>query len=209
LFVQGEDWHSETANGRLRYCDAQGTLDLPLPALPGAHQADNAALAIAMLRHQCVLEVPDQALARANTEVRWPARLQKLGPGPLVGTRDAWLDGGHNPQAAQALAASMPTLMQGRPLNLIAGVLTTKDAAGLLAPFLGLATRVHAIAFDHPLAMRPEQLGEVASALGLDASPCANLQAAIAEVPPDAALLIAGSLYLAGEVLAFNDELPD
>jgi dihydrofolate synthase/folylpolyglutamate synthase len=209
LFVQGEHWHSQVANARLLYRDARGTLDLPLPALPGAHQAHNAALAIAMLRHQRVLEVPGEALARAMTEVRWPARLQKLGAGPLVGTRDAWLDGGHNPQAARALAASMPALVQGRPLHLIAGVLSTKDAAGLLAPFRGLATRVHAIGFDHPLAMPPEQLAEVTSALGLTATPCADLQTAIAQVPADAALLIAGSLYLAGEVLALNDEVPD
>jgi dihydrofolate synthase/folylpolyglutamate synthase len=99
--------------------------------------------------------------------------------------------------------------VQGRPFHLIAGVLTTKDASGLLAPFRGLAVQVHAIAFDHPLAMPPEQLAEVANALGLDASPCVNLRAAIAQVPADAALLIAGSLYLAGEVLALNDEIPD
>ena len=141
LFVQGEHWHSHLADGRLQYRDAQGSLDLPLPALPGAHQADNAALAVAMLRHQQTLAVPADALARAMTEVRWPARLQKLRPGPLIGTRDVWLDGGHNAQAAAVLAASIAELTSGRPLHLIVGALTTKDAAGLLAPFRGLVDR--------------------------------------------------------------------
>jgi dihydrofolate synthase/folylpolyglutamate synthase len=209
LLVQGQHWHSEVVNDRLVFRDGQGTLDLPLPALPGRHQADNAALAIAMLRHQDAVPVPDQALARAMTEVRWPARLQKLGPGPLIGDRDAWLDGGHNAQAAEALAASIADLTQGRPLHLVIGVLTTKDAAGLLAPFKGLAQQVHAVSFDHPLAMPADDLAQLASAVGLSTNAAATLHAAIAGVPPRAALLIAGSLYLAGEVLALNDEVPD
>jgi dihydrofolate synthase/folylpolyglutamate synthase len=162
-----------------------------------------------MLRHQNALAVPEEALARAMTEVRWPARLQKLRFGPLVGTREAWLDGGHNAQAAQVLAASIAGLTGGGPLHLIVGALSTKDAAGLLRPFCGLADRVHAIGFDHPLAMPANQLAKVASGIGLSATAAADLKAAIAAVPADAALLIAGSLYLAGEVLALNDEVPD
>jgi dihydrofolate synthase/folylpolyglutamate synthase len=208
LFVQGEHWHSRVDEGRLHYRDVQGSLDLPLPALPGAYQADNAALAIAMLRHQQALTVPAEALARAMTNVRWPARLQKLRPGPLIGARDVWLDGGHNAQAAAVLAASIADLTAGRPLHLIVGALTTKDAAGLLAPFHGLVKQVHAIGFDHPLAITADALTATATAQGLPAHPSANLQAAIASIPDGAAILIAGSLYLAGEVLALNDEAP-
>jgi dihydrofolate synthase/folylpolyglutamate synthase len=209
LFVQGQHWHSHVTDGRLWYQDARGALDLPLPALPGAHQADNAALAIAMLRGQSEIDLADGAFSRAMTEVRWPARLQKLRAGPLIGNRDAWLDGGHNAQAAEVLAAAIARLAQGRPLHLIVGALTTKDAAGLLAPFRGVAQQVHAIGFDHPLAMEAGQLAEVAAALGLNSSAHSSLADAIAAVPARAALLIAGSLYLAGEVLALNDEVPD
>ncbi|WP_338505219.1 folylpolyglutamate synthase/dihydrofolate synthase family protein [Sphingomonas kaistensis] len=209
LFVQGEHWLSRVADDRLHYRDAQGSLDLPLPALPGAHQADNAALAIAMLRHQSALAMPDAALARAMPDVRWPARLQKLRPGPLIGIRDVWLDGGHNAQAAAVLAASIAELTAGRPLHLIVGALTTKDAAGLLAPFRGLVSQVLAIGFDHPLAMTADALAVTATAQGLPAHAHADFRSALASVPPGAAILIAGSLYLAGEVLALNDEAPD
>lgn len=208
LFLQGEQWSSGTSDGHLNYRDARGTLDLPLPALPGMHQADNAALAAAMLRHQQALTVPESALAQAMTEVRWPARLQKLRPGPLVGTRDVWLDGGHNAQAAEVLAASIGALTAGRPLHLIVGALTTKDASGLLAPFCGKVEHVHAIGFNHPLAMAAEALAATAVAQGLPASASPDLHSALASVPQDAAILIAGSLYLAGEVLALNNEAP-
>ncbi|NJC04209.1 dihydrofolate synthase/folylpolyglutamate synthase [Sphingomonas kaistensis] len=209
LFVQGRQWHGQVEDGRLRYRDAHGSLDLPLPALPGPHQADNAALAVAMLRHQDAVACPDPALARAMTEVRWPARLQKLCPGPLIGTRDVWLDGGHNAQAAEVLAASITELTKGRPLHLIAGALTTKDAAALLAPFRGLVEEVHAIGFDHPLAMTADALAATATAQGLPAHAADDLRSALASAPPGAAILIAGSLYLAGEVLALNEEAPD
>lgn len=209
LLIQGEHWHSQVEEGRLLYRDSAGSLDLPLPALPGTHQADNAALAVAMLRHQHAVVVPNEALARAMTEVRWPARLQKLRPGPLIDTRDVWLDGGHNAQAAKVLATSMAALAGGRPLHLVAGTLTTKDAAGLLTPFRGIVEQVHVIGFDHPLAMAPDQLATVAVAQGLSALSHHSLDQAIAAVPDDAAILIAGSLYLAGEVLALNDEVPD
>jgi dihydrofolate synthase/folylpolyglutamate synthase len=209
LLVQGEHWHSQLAEGRVHYSDVHGTLDLPLPALPGRHQADNAALAIAMLRQQRAVAVGNCALARAMTDVRWPARLQKLRAGPLIGTRDAWLDGGHNAQAAEVLATSIAELTGDRPLHLVVGALTTKDAAGLLAPFRGLVEQVHAITFDHPLAMPATQLAAAARMQGLPARPQPDLRSAIAEVPADATLLIAGSLYLAGEVLALNNEVPD
>jgi dihydrofolate synthase/folylpolyglutamate synthase len=209
VFVQGRDWHSRTSGERLDYRDAHGKLTLPLPALPGPHQADNAALAVAMLRHQRAVALEEPAFTRAMTEVRWPARLQKLGAGPLAATRDVWLDGGHNAQAAEVLATSIAALAADRPLHLVAGCLTTKDARGLLAPFRNVAEQVHALAFDHPLAMRADDLAAVARDLGLRASAHRNLSDALADVPLQAPVLIAGSLYLAGEVLTANGEQPD
>jgi dihydrofolate synthase/folylpolyglutamate synthase len=126
----------------------------------------------------------------------------------LIGARDVWLDGGHNAQAAAVLAATIAELTAGRPLHLIVGALTTKDAVGLLAPFRGLVSQVHAIGFDHPLAMSAGDLARVAAQQGLPADASANLEAAVAAVPAGALVLIAGSLYLAGEVLAVNDEVP-
>jgi dihydrofolate synthase/folylpolyglutamate synthase len=207
--MQGRDWHSRVEGGRLHYRDAKGSLNLPLPALPGAHQIDNAALAIAMMRHAPGFDLPELALASAMTEVRWPARLQKLRHGPLVGEREVWLDGGHNAQAAEFLASTMAALAGGRGFHLITGMLTTKDAEGLLAPFRGLAAEVHAVPFDHPLAVAPDELAAAARSLGLAATPRESVAKALALVPQDNPILIAGSLYLAGEVLSLNDEVPD
>jgi dihydrofolate synthase/folylpolyglutamate synthase len=208
LCTQGVSWDLWPHPDHLHYRDHSGDLRLPLPSLPGAHQADNAGLAIAMLRHQSRLSVPEAALAAAMTDTRWPARLQKLRLGPLAGTRDVWLDGGHNAQAAEALAEVMPALIGG-PFHLIAGALTTKDARGLLTPFRGVATEVHAVAFDHELASDPHDLAGLASELGLPATAHASVAQALAAIPPGTPVLIAGSLYLAGELLALNDEVPD
>ena len=206
---QGEDWQSGSDGTRLTYLDRHGALSLPLPALAGAHQQDNAALAVAMLRNQQALRVPEAALVRAMAEVRWPARLQKLAPGPLAGTRDVWLDGGHNPQAAGRLAESIAALTAGRPLHLIAGMLSTKDPEGLLGPFRGRLAQLLTVPFDHSLALSPGDLAARARDIGLPAAAQSGLAAALARVPAADAILIAGSLYLAGEVLALNGEVPD
>ena len=209
ISAEGSAWHIGRSGDRLTYRDSSGRINLPAPALPGEHQVANAGLAIAMLRNQATLSVPDEAFARAMTDTRWPARLQRLGPGPLIGNRVAWLDGGHNPQAAEVLARSMAALVASQPLHLVTGVLTTKDAAGLLAPFRGLVAEVHACGFDHPLAMPPADLAQVARQAGLAANAHPNVAAALEAVPASAPVLIAGSLYLAGEVLQRNGELPD
>ncbi|GAA4012069.1 folylpolyglutamate synthase/dihydrofolate synthase family protein [Sphingomonas swuensis] len=209
LFVQDRDWSSRAEGDRLVYEDPKGTLLLPLPALLGPHQADNAGLAIAMLRHQQAVSVPDEALGRAMIDVRWPARLQRLRPGPLIGTREVWLDGGHNAQAAEALAEAITTLLGNRPFHLVVGALSTKDPQGLLSPFRGRAEQVHTIGFDHPLALSADSIAATARDLGLPVQPRPSLSGALAQVPEGTPVLIAGSLYLAGEVLAANDEQPD
>jgi dihydrofolate synthase/folylpolyglutamate synthase len=209
LLMQGGEWHSRIEGGGLHYCDASGELTLPLPALPGRYQADNAALAIAMLRHQQTLDVPPTSLGEGLRHVRWPGRLQKLRPGPLIGGREVWLDGGHNGQAAEGLARSIADLCGGRPLALVTGILSTKDPASLLSPFRGLADQLFTVGFDHPLALPPASLAELATSLGFSATACASVADALARLPGQAPVLIAGSLYLAGEVLALNDEVPD
>src|SRR5207245_7811725 len=125
---RGNVWDAIVQQGRLRYRDEHGNLSLPLPCLPGRHQAMNAALAVAMLRRQERLIVPVAALTAAMGWADWPARLQHLAPGPLIGSRDVWLDGGHNPSAARHIAAyARRELANGKPLHLIFASLATKD----------------------------------------------------------------------------------
>ena len=207
---RGGVWDATASDGKLRYRDEQGALDLPLPRLPGRHQAMNAALAVGMLRHQGALRVPASALNAAMGWADWPARLQHLAPGQLVGSREVWLDGGHNPSAARQVAAwARHTFSDGKPLHLIFASLASKDPPGILQPFAGVATHVHSVPVADHACFAPEELVEIAAELGFAADAHETVDDALAAVPEDARVLIFGSLYLAGEVLAANGQAPD
>ena len=198
--IRGLDWFADIGE-RIAYSDAQGALDLPLPAMPGAHQADNAALAVAMLRHQSAVAVSPEAMAQGIRAARWPARLQLLGPGPLtalVKGRRVWLDGGHNPDAGAALAR----YFRETSLHLIIGMLANKNPDAIVAPLRALLASLTVV---------PIAGSEVypAAAFGPAARPARDVATALAALPDDGRdVLIAGSLYLAGEVLKLNRELP-
>ncbi|TAD77228.1 MAG: bifunctional folylpolyglutamate synthase/dihydrofolate synthase [Sphingomonadales bacterium] len=204
LFVQGEDWFASPCDGGLAYSDHTGKdgidgMNLDPPALPGVHQFQNAGLAIAMLRHQDRLPVRCGAFSRGLQAARWPARMQRLRPGPIAGLREVWLDGGHNPQAGAMLGEHFA----GQRLHLIIGMIEGKDPASLIGPLgpaLASITAVPVPGHDwHP-----------ASAFSPEAHPAPDVPSALAMIPDDGLpVLIAGSLYLAGEVLRLNDELPD
>ena len=205
--IRGLDWFADIGE-RIAYSDAQGALDLPLPAMPGAHQADNAALAVAMLRHQSAVAVSPEAMAQGIRAARWPARLQLLGPGPLtalVKGRRVWLDGGHNPDAGAALARFFEVDVEAgtRPLHLIIGMLASKNPDAIVAPLRPLLASLTVV----PIAGSEAHL---AAAFGAAARPAPDVATALAALPHDGRdVLIAGSLYLAGEVLKLNRELPD
>ena len=218
LLAQETAWHSEQ-NGTLHYRDAHGVLQLPIPRLHGAHQADNLALATAMLRHQQALQVPAEAIATAATRAFWPARLQRLSPGPLVDLLPAgspvWLDGGHNSSAGAALARALPQLGIDGGLTLILGMLANKDPTGLLQPLAPLLNRVVAIPVPDHASHAPAALVDVAKHLNVpsiheayDVSQALKTIAQRTDVARQSPVLIAGSLYLAGDVLARNSELP-
>jgi dihydrofolate synthase/folylpolyglutamate synthase len=216
---RGESWDAEPRRGRLHYSDEDGALDLPLPALSGAHQAENAALAVAMLRHQRVLETSPDALSAAMGGAQWPGRLQNLLPGPvrdlLPGGAELWIDGAHNPAAAHALAEFLRGHVPAeRPLHLVFGLLRDRDPADVLAPFRGLPAIVHAIPVTGFDCHEAEAISGAARASGLAASSSASFRDALGEIasradparPP--IVLVMGSLYLAGEVLGANLQPP-
>ena len=202
-FPLGSDWELLSGPNGLQYRDEQGELLLPPPRLAGAHQQLNAGLAVAMLRHQDRLDVDERALRAAMESVQWPARLQCLADGPLAMGREVWLDGGHNAAAAEALAMAM---RPHAPLTLIAGCLRTKDAEGLLSPFLGLAREVLTVPVPDQDCYVPSELSDIAQALGFQSTPFSSIKAAVDHASNDRPSLIAGSLYLAGEVLRLNGE---
>ncbi|WP_072378672.1 folylpolyglutamate synthase/dihydrofolate synthase family protein [Novosphingobium sp. NDB2Meth1] len=203
--LRGRDWWAETSE-TIAYRDAKGSLSLPLPTLAGAHQADNAALAIAMLRHQSAVPVSPEAMASGIRAARWPARLQRLGAGPLTalaGNRTVWLDGGHNPDAGQAIARHFA---DSPPLHLVMGMLTSKDPSAILRPLEGKLASVSIVPAPGHDAHTP---ADFAPFTALPVASFANVADALAALPGKGDVLIAGSLYLAGDVLRRNDEAPD
>ncbi|MFO6429335.1 bifunctional folylpolyglutamate synthase/dihydrofolate synthase [Erythrobacter sp. W302b] len=197
LRMQGDSWDCR-AGTMLAYRDTAGTYTLPCPALAGAHQIDNAGLALALLRHQTRVEVGPEAMAQGLMAAQWPARMQRLSAGPLSGTREVWLDGGHNPQAGAMLGKHFA----GQRLHLVIGMIEGKDPASLigsLAPSLISITAVPVPGHDwHPV-----------EAFGTEARPAPDVPSALALIPDDGLpILIAGSLYLAGEVLRLNNQVP-
>lgn len=214
---QGEDFHGTHQDGRLIYQDEDGLLDLPPPALLGAHQFDNAALAIAATRH-FGLPVDGDAMARGLRQVSWPARMTPLLSGPLrdlLGPgAELWLDGGHNVHGATALADTLAEMNRKRaaPLVLIMGMMNTRSPAEFLAPFAGLASQVLTLTIPGEAnAHRATHIAEEARKAGFAARPMRSVISALkaaAEVP-NARVLICGSLYLAGDVLARNGTPPD
>jgi dihydrofolate synthase / folylpolyglutamate synthase len=212
LQVHGRDWQAHREGDRLLVETAGRTLDLPLPVLAGAHQIDNAGLAVV-----CALALGDlaprrEAIAAGLRSARWPARLQRLERGPLVDlmpTASAlWLDGGHNPGAAQALAESLKD-RDPRPWHLVVGMLKTKDQHGFLAPLAPLAGSIRTVPVpDEPATWDPAAAADWLRESGADATAEASVDAALAALantrPHPLRVLICGSLYLAGHVLRDN-----
>ncbi len=216
LFRCGVEWDAWRANGRLAVQTHDRFLDLPAPNLIGAHQYDNAALAAATLLAWDGARFEDEALASGITSAHWPGRMQRLMHGVLADIAHArgaelWLDGGHNPHGALALAATLRDLhaRAPRPLVLIAGMLTTKDVDGFLAPLAPLTHALIAVPVTSSAASyEAEPLAAIAARNGIASSSAASLldamqnAAALPGEPPR--IVICGSLYLAGDALALS-----
>lgn len=217
--LMGQDYDAAFEDGRLVWRDETRLLDLPLPALYGAHQAQNAGLAIA-----CALRLgfSETAIAEGLKTAVWPARMQRLTQGPLaleaakIGA-DLWLDGGHNPHAAAALAQTFSQSNDRRPIDLICGMMGNKDASAFFGHLAPQVRRVVCVPFDSVNATPPEVLADCVRRFGLDADVAPDVPTALSTLgrahtetaagdtqPPR--ILICGSLYLAGEVLALSPD---
>lgn len=202
LIQYGKNWVCAVEGTEMYFSDG-GVLGienyLPLPAIAGEHQVFNAGLAIAMLRSQSRIKISDEAIDDGLLNAKWLARMQRLSAGPLTGARDVWLDGGHNPQAGAMLGGHFA----GQNLHLVIGMIEGKDPASLIGPLAACLASITAV----PV---PGHDWHPASAFGPNARPAPDVPGAVALIPDDGLpVLIAGSLYLAGEVLRLNGELPD
>ena len=218
LHVAGQHWTANVENGRLVYQDEQGLLDLPPPRLFGRHQFDNAGTAIAALR-AAGMRLPVRAIEQGLTRAEWPARLQRLATGRLVAHAPAgaelWLDGGHNADGGRAIAAALGDLEErvSRPLVLVVGMLSSKDRDAFLRNFTGLVRRVFGVPIHQDKGVPAADIAAAAQAAGMPADASDSVEDALESIrrlgfDPPPRILITGSLYLAGEVLAANGTAP-
>lgn len=210
LTVMGRDFDAWSERGAMAWQGEDRLLDLPAPALFGAHQVDNAALAVAAALE---LDLPEAAVAEGLRTAYWPARMQRLTEGRYAeAAREAdaelWLDGGHNPHAAAALADALARMQARapRPLALICGMLANKDAGGFFGTLRETGAHVFTAPFEGASA-EPAGLAAVAQGCGLGAAPCVSVDEALERALRFGAgrVVICGSLYLAGEVLGADE----
>ena len=211
--IRGDhEWRVEPAGDGFNYVHGDRILALPRPVLPGGHQFTNAGTAIACIDDLPGFTVPETAIRDGLATASWPARMQRLRAGPLVASLPEgwalWLDGGHNPSAGEALAAVLGG-WRDQPVHLVVGMLDTKDNAGFLRPLAPLAAGVQTVTIPtSPASVSAEALAASCTAAGMLAAPSPSVDAAVrsivAEPGPASRILICGSLYLAGAVLAEN-----
>lgn len=209
LHLQGRDWDAYAAHGRVAVQTEDETLDLPLPALVGAHQIDNAGLAVAALLYADA-PIANEAFAAGIANVRWSARLQPLTRGPFsapirtVGG-EVWIDAGHNAHAADALARALHSMNARRPAATVAivGMRVRKDANAFVSKLAGAVDQLIAVplAEDH---VAPSTLAQIATSEDIPASTAPSLAAATQNAAqlPAPRVLICGSFLLAAEALA-------
>ena len=219
--IAGEDWTATEERGRLVYQDDDGLLDLPAPKLAGRHQFENAGVAIAALRAVAgSLTISPAAFDAGIARADWPARMQRLAggllPALLPAGSELWLDGGHNAEGGRAIASALADLEErvSRPLVLLVGMLSTKDPGAFLKHFAGLARRLIAVPIpDQEKALPPDAIVEAARAVGIPAESADNIRSGLLattqlSLSPAPRVIVTGSLYLAGAVLAANGTPP-
>ncbi len=217
LHRHGREWDSWRDGDKLMFRDVGGTRGFPLPGLLGAHQVENAGMALATLALLDGVAIGDPAAAKGLVTVEWPARLQRLRRGPLVDALPAgwevWLDGAHNEAGGQVLARQVTAWRRERPdlpVRVVFGMLSTHDAETFLRPLAGPAESLRAVAIGgaHQTLSAADAAAAARRAGFPDAAPAADVVAAARSLaaadPAPARLLVCGSLYLAGEVLAEN-----
>lgn len=207
LSIWGQHWISAREGDALVFRDDRGLIDTNLPVLAGPHQIDNAGTAIAALRE---LGFGAAEARAAVTRADWPARMQRLRRGPLVeaaGSCELWLDGGHNPAGAAAVAATLRE-MAPRPTHLVTGMLNTKDVGGYMRALAGIAASLTAVAIPGEANTLPAEATAAAAAeAGIPTTIAPDPLAAVRDIAanhPGSRILISGSLYLAGKVLQDN-----
>ncbi len=185
---------------RLRY---NGMEDYDLPLL-GAHQLQNACTVLSVIEalRQKGFAIPPKAVAEGLASTRWPGRFELLRQAPYF-----FVDGGHNPQCAEAVAATLGELFPGHKICFLLGVLTDKNVRGIIEPVLPIAKRILTVTPPSPRAMEAEALSALLKCrYGIDAEPSASIAEGVrkicAQAEPSDIVCAYGSLYSVGEIRA-------
>ncbi len=182
------------------------------PSLLGAHQLDNAAVAVACVEQLPQFGITQEHIAQGLASAVWPARLQKLTGGRYANIlpqgMELWLDGGHNPQGGEVLAAWLAE--KNLPTYVVCGMVGKKDAGGYMQAIAPRVKALWAVAIpEDKESKQPSEVADDARKAGISAKEAASIEAALAEIATiaetSALVLIAGSLYLAGFILKTNN----
>ncbi|NRB14437.1 MAG: bifunctional folylpolyglutamate synthase/dihydrofolate synthase [Rhizobiales bacterium] len=214
MISYGVDFQAYEERGRLIYHHLSGLLDLPLPALQGAHQIQNASIAISAVKFLLADAFNETHTANGLKNTIWPARLQRLVSAELASlapsNAEIWLDGGHNAAGGQAVAQLLSNLQakDPRPLYLLIGMMNSKQADEFLQPFAKLNPIAYCLAIeDEANSFSPQQLAEMAKNTGIKTHTATHFTQALMAIKSEcdqaARILICGSLYQAGNVLKY------
>ena len=221
LLLSGRDWQVRATSTGFRVEDGKDVTSFPHPALSGPHQYVNAATAVIAARRLTALQPGPDAIAKGLATASWAARMQNLTATEL-GARlpGGWslsLDGGHNVAAAEALVAIAHD-REDTPLYLIFGALASRDPTEFLKPLAPYVTGLQAVAIPgEETSLSADDCCAAARAVGIQADIAGSITGALdaiaqstaASVGPAGRVLICGSLYLAGAVLAdFEKKAP-
>lgn len=217
VIAWGRDFDAYEQRGRLVVQRHEELLDLPMPSLIGPHQIVNAATAVTAALEIPRFAISESAIEQGLTNASWPARMQRLVEGPLPQLlhrgSELWLDGGHNPAAGMMLAQTLADLEERspHPLYLVLGMMGLKDVNGFVANFRGLVRQIFAVPIPgaHETPHSPKAVAEASRAAGISAEEFDSVPSALAAIerlhPGPKRVLICGSLYLAGQVLALQE----
>lgn len=213
LHIFGAQWSSAPESDRFRFIEESDSILLPAPSLLGTHQIWNAGAALEAFRIIAPGHFDARILSTAMGRIEWPGRLQTLKNKAFTNLApDTWeimIDGGHNDSAGAALAvqADQWRKSDARPLHLIVGMVRRKNPAEFLTPLVPFAASLQVTGIPgEASAFTADELYERAAPLGFETlSRAPTVKDAIAAIPkdgPPARILITGSLYLLGTVLA-------
>ncbi|MBT5914285.1 bifunctional folylpolyglutamate synthase/dihydrofolate synthase [Rhodospirillaceae bacterium] len=217
LFIFQRDWNITETKSAIKFEVEGSTSYFEKPNLKGIHQIQNAGIAIAATHYlKEVLPIKNGSIDQGLLTVKWPARLQKINEGPLINILptnvELWIDGGHNQNASLLIAHTIRNWKIKNPclsIHMVFGCLSNRETKALLQPFINIIDLVQTVKIpEQANSASRELVAHTAKSMGFRASPADTVAKAIKNIISLSAgkrlILIYGSLYLSGSVLADN-----